>query len=368
MSSQGDKLLSFCIARDYPGFELDCEATFESGVTAVFGATGSGKTTLLNCIAGLTTPDEGFVELLGDPVYSSTARVNKPPEKRRLGYVFQDAALFPHMSVRDNISYGHNLTPKDSRKADLDQLIDLFVLSDLLDRGVRALSGGERQRVALARALAASPRMLLLDEPMASLDVSFRGAIIRYLKSVWRELRVPMVYVSHSISEVIALAEDVLVLAGGQPVMQGRPSQALVHPRVTAMADYATLENLLDAEVVAPADQDGLVTLKVGDVTLTAPDVSTVAGESLTVSISAGDIILALEVPSGISAQNVVPGRVSEVHTLAARVLVYVDMGVEIVIEITRGALRDLGIREGLQVYLVIKSTSIVPLEGPEQG
>jgi len=365
VSKQRDRVLRFRVAKGYPGFALECEATFESGVTAVFGATGSGKTTLLNCIAGLTRPDEGSIELLGDTVYSSTARVNKPPEKRRLGYVFQDSALFPHMNVRDNITYGYKLTPVESPKADLDQLVELFVLSDLMDRGVRALSGGERQRVALARALAASPRMLLLDEPLASLDVSFRGAIIRYLKRVWRELHVPMVYVSHSISEVLALAEDVLVLGGGRAVMQGWPSQALVNPRVTAIADYATLENLLDAEVVAPANADGLVALEVGTVTLTAPDVSTEVGESLTVSVPAGDIILALEVPSRISAQNIVPGTVSEVHTLETRVLVYVDIGTEVVVEITRGALRDLEIREGLQLYLVIKSTSIVALEGP---
>ena len=361
-------LLSFSISKRYPGFSLECEAEFVAGRVAIFGPSGSGKTTILNCIAGLTTPDRGEIRISGEAVFSSDERRSVPPEKRRIGYVFQDSALFPHMSVRDNIHYGYRLTPAHRRTLEPEQVIDLLRLSTLMDRGVTGLSGGERQRVALARALVTSPDLLLLDEPLASLEASFRGAIIRYLKRVWRELRTPMVYVSHSMSEVMALAEDALVLSGGRPVVQARPSTALAHPQVGALADYGTFENLLDAEVVTEAKDDGLAVLRVGDVQLSAPDVYAGPGDETMVSIRAGDIILALEVPSKISAQNIVRGRVDELHTQGSRVLVYVDVGTRLVVEITRGALVDLDLREGRDVYLIIKSTSILTLDMPERA
>ena len=360
-----EPVLSFSIAKRYPGFSLECRATFESGITAVFGPSGSGKTTLLNSIAGLVAPDEGTIEVLGETVFSSASRTDLPPEKRRLGYVFQDSALFPHMSVWENIRYGHSLTPSDRRDVEPEQLVDLFQLTGFLQRGVMGLSGGERQRVALARALATSPRLLLLDEPLGSLDAAFRGVIIRYLKRIWRELRTPMVYVSHSISEVMAVAEDMLVLSGGRVVVQGRPSQGLVHPEVRAMADYDRIENLLDAEVVSAQDGDGMAELAVGHVRLRVPDTDAGPGHMVTVSIGATDIILALEAPSRISARNVVRGVVEEVHVRGARVLVYVDIGDRLVVEIVPGALRDLELEPGQQVYLIIKSASMMVLDAP---
>ena len=222
--------LSFSLTKRYPGFALECEADFASGRVAIFGPSGSGKTTILDAVAGLTQPDAGEVRIAGETVFSSELRCNLPPEKRRIGYVFQDSALFPHMSVRDNILYGHRLTAAERRKLRPGQLVELLALGALLDRSVTGLSGGERQRVALARALATSPDLLLLDEPLAALDVGFRGTIIRYLKRITRELGTPIVYVSHSMSEVMALAEDVLVVDGGRKVVQAHPSIALAHP------------------------------------------------------------------------------------------------------------------------------------------
>ena len=365
MSTMSGPLLTFQIAKRYPDFSLDCEAAFESGISAIFGPSGSGKTTLLNCMAGLITPDSGRIEVRGRTVYSSSGGARVPPEKRRFGYVLQDSALFPHMSVWQNILYGYRLTPVELRRTEPEQLVELFQLSPLLERGVDTLSGGERQRVALARALATSPELLLLDEPLASLDVAFRGVIIRYLKRIWSELGTPMLYVSHSISEVVALADDMLVVSGGSPVVQGRPSTALVHPGVGALADYATLENLLEAEVVAAQEGDAMAELAVGGARLLAPDVQSSPGDEVTVSIRASDIILALEVPSKISAQNILPGTVVEVHETGTRVLVYVDVGARLVVEITPGALRNLELRQGQQVYAVIKSTSILVLDAP---
>ena len=356
-------LLSFRVTKRYPGFSLECEAAFGSGITAVFGPSGSGKTTLLKCIAGLVTPDDGEIKVQGETIYSSATGENRPPEKRRFGYVFQDPALFPHMTVWENIGYGYKLTPPDRRRIDPEQLVELFQLSALLDRGVMGLSGGERQRVALARALAISPGLLLLDEPLAALDVGFRGVILRYLKRIWEELRTPMVYVSHSISDVVALAENMLVLSEGKPIVQGHPSDVLVHPGVGALAEYATLENLLEARVVSSQEGETLAQLRAGSMRLAVPEVFSQPGDVVTISIRAGDIILALEVPSKISAQNILHGTVEEVHPLGARVLVYVDVGIRVVVEITPGSLRDLGLQRGQEVYLIIKSSSILVLD-----
>ena len=168
-------LLKFNVTKRFRGFVLRCEAAFDSRATAIFGPTGSGKTTLLNCIAGLVDPDEGEIEFCGNVLYSSSRRKKVPPERRRFGYVTQSAALFPHMSVRDNIMYGYRLTPPDQRRTSPEQLVELFRLAPLMDRGVANLSGGERQRVALARALATSPNLLLLDEPLVALDAGLPG-------------------------------------------------------------------------------------------------------------------------------------------------------------------------------------------------
>ena len=358
-------LLKFNVTKRVPGFTLECQAAFEPGVTAVFGPSGSGKTMLLDCIAGLTTPDEGEIEAFGQILFSSASGQNVPPERRRFGYVFQDSALFPHMSVRDNIMYGQKLTPARLRKIDPARLVELFQLSSLIDRRVSHLSGGERQRVALARALATSPDMLLLDEPLASLDISFRGVIIEYLKRVRRELNTPMVYVSHSISEVVALADTALVLSQGRPLAHGRTTNILVHPDVSKIADYATLENLLEAEIVSNHGHDGLAELRVGDARLVAPEVHGSPGDRVIISLRAGDIIVSLEVPPRMSARNVLGAVVDEIHTLGPRVLIYADVGARMIVEITHSSLRDLGLEEGQQVYLIIKTNSITVLDSP---
>ena len=363
----GRDTLRFDIAKALGNFELRCSATFGRGITAVFGPSGSGKTTLLNCVAGLVRPDGGEIEVLGQTVYSSLRRVGVPPERRGVGYVFQDSALFPHLSVRDNIRYGHRLTPESGRTVSMERVVGLLQLDDLLGRGVSELSGGERQRVALARALAASPRLLLLDEPISSLDLAFRGLILRYLKQVRDELGIPMVYVSHSISEVMAVADDVLVLNGGVQVTQGPPSTVLSNPQLGRLADYAALENLIDVEVVGRR-ADGLqVELGAGGLRLLAPEVESSQGERVTISIRASDILVALDVPSRISAQNVVPGVVEQIHAHGPRVVVFVNAGVRLMAEITPDALGSLGLSAGDRVYLIIKSTSIVALE-PGRG
>jgi len=359
-------LLNFRISKSYPPFRLECASAFYSGITAVFGPSGSGKTTLLESLAGLSNPDSGEIQIQSETLFSSAAGENLPPEQRRIGYVFQDPTLFPHMSVLSNIEYGYKLTPQRSRKMELDQLVELFQISALLNRDVSNLSGGQRQKIVLARALATSPRLLLLDEPMAGLDVAFRGIIIRYLKRIWHELEIPIVYVSHSMSEVLALAEDVLVLADGNPVAQGKPLDVLVAPLVGAVADYDTLENLIETAVLTTNKRDELTVLEAGKIRLYVPAILAAPGDSVTVSIRANDIILASMPPEKISAQNILSGSVEEIHILeGGRVIVYVDVGVRIVVEITKRSLRNLVLQPGDDTYLIIKSSSILILNSP---
>ena len=357
---QSRPFLKFSVRKSYQGFALDCAGHFERGITAVFGPSGSGKTTLLDCVSGMLTPDEGDIEVGGAMVYSSSARVNVSSEKRRFGYVFQHGALFPHMSVRDNVEYGYKLTPRSERQFEPDALANLLSIERLMDRGVQNLSGGERQRVALARALASSPRLLLMDEPLASLDAAHRASILTHLKSISGQLDVPMVFVSHSLSEALALAPRTYALAAGKMVAYGDTPEVMAHPAVARIADYGTLENILPARVLELDREDGTSRLAIGDAVLVGPPTVASPGEIVSVSIRSGDIILSLGVPPLTSARNAVPAVVREVRETGGRALIYLDMGEMIVAEVTPGSARQLDLRRGRDVHLVIKTNSIL--------
>ena len=363
-----EQFLRLKFSKAFSGFALHVDATFPSGVTAVFGPSGSGKTTILNCIAGLMAPDQGEISLNGSLLYSSSSRLQVPPEKRRVGYMFQEGLLFPHLSVGDNILYGFKLTPQEHQRIKPPDLVDLFELGPLLDRRPDSLSGGERQRVALARALATSPSLLLLDEPLTSLDMALHGRILRYLKAVHRQLAIPMVYVSHSISEVLAIADMALVLAEGRQVAFGETYSVLVEPPVQSLVDTGSLENVLDVEVQDRRRDSGTIVASLGSSPLYVLD-RHLGGDrighkdTISVSIRAGDIIVAMDPPARISAQNILPARITGVHRVESRVLVYADCGVPVVAEVTPEASASLQLHPGQDVYLIIKSSSIRVLD-----
>ncbi len=355
-----DPFLKFSVRKAYEGFTLSCAGQFERGITTVFGPSGSGKTTLLDCISGMLSPDQGEIQVDGAAVYSTVCGVNAPSEKRRFGYVFQHGALFPHMSVRGNIEYGYKLTPRSERQFEPDYLAELLDVARLMERGVENLSGGERQRVALARALASSPRLLLLDEPLASLDAAHRGSILASLKRISEQLGTPMVFVSHSLSEALALAPKMYALDRGCMIAYGNTAEVMAHPGVGRIADYGTLENILTARVLEPDPQDGAPRLAIGDAVLVGPPTDSEPGRMVSVSIRSGDIILSLGVPPLTSARNAIPAVVRQVRETAGRALVYLDMGQMIVAEVTPGSARQLQLERGRDVYLVIKTNSIL--------
>ena len=352
--------ISFNIKKRFPTFALDCAAQFPRGATAIFGPSGSGKTTLLDSIAGMTAPDDGEIIVGGNPVFSASRRIDRPPERRRFGYVFQHGALFPHMTVRQNVMYGYNLTHRDERRLNPDDVARLLGVTPLMDRRVTNLSGGERQRVALARALSASPRLLLLDEPMASLDAASRASIITYLKQVSDQLETPMIFVSHSLSEVMALAPRTLAIREGRAVAYGPTAEVMANPRVASFADYSTLENILPARLTASDPAAGTSTLQVGDIQLTGPATDLPPAAPVTISLRAGDIILSLGAPPMMSARNAIPATIQDLRDAGGRALAYFDIGANLVAEITPAAARELNLRPGVQVHLIIKSNSIL--------
>ena len=339
-------------------FELDVSARFSDGITAVFGPSGAGKSTLLACLAGMTTPDSGHVRLDGETLFASQEGIRLSPQSMRSVLVFQDGMLFPHMTVRQNVEYGYRLISPERRVIDPGELCQFLGIDGMLDRYSSTLSGGERQRVALARGVATSPRLLLLDEPVASLDIRLRNEVVTYLKRVHERYRIPMVYVSHSLSDVMALAPNALVLERGRVKSFGPVVDLVAEMASLTRGDRGDIDNLF----LGTVQDSGAI--DVGDVALVARTDGYGAGDRVTVSISAADIMLALERPGSISARNILPGTVRRVEVGDYAAFAFVDAGAEFVVELTSDAVDALGVRGGSEVYVIFKTSSITIAAG----
>ena len=369
-------MISFDLQLSRSGFSLDVSGDFDDGITAIFGPSGAGKSTLLNCIAGSLRPDGGRITL-DDRVLFSSAEPDREatwtaPDKRRIGTVYQDGALFPHLGVLGNIEFGYRLISESNRRFDPLELAKFFGLSGLLDRKPGELSGGERQRVAIARALAISPALLLLDEPLASLDAARRGSVLNYLKRVHREFEIPMIYVSHSITEVVSVASKAMLLRDGRVAGFDRPSALLLRDAImggVAAADPHTegpaaagtyadrFENILDGVVGESTAHSTVV--RVGDIEISTRRQNRNRGDNVVVSLGASQIILAASYPENISARNIVKSRVTEVWLSGGMVFAEVDAGPKFIVEITENAMNELRISVGSDVFLVFKSSSV---------
>jgi len=357
-------ILSVKIRKRFAGsggnFQLD--ATFEvpAGITILFGASGAGKTTLLDCIAGLATPDLGCIEIGKQKLLDLEHGTNLVPQQRRIGYVFQDLALFPHLSVEKNIEYGLQSPGRSERHRRSDLLMASFRISNLRARKPAEISGGERQRVALARALATDPCLLLLDEPMAGLDASTKSKIIEDLRAWNHDHRIPILYITHSREEVFALGERMLVLENGRIIARGTPHEVMSAPRQETVALLSGFDNIFDASVVAAHEDRGTMTCRItgSDVELETPMVRADVASTLRVGIRAGDILLATVQPSGLSARNIIRGTMISVQQRDVVVVATVDCGVEVAVHLTLAARDSLHLRPGGQVWLVVKTYS----------
>ena len=354
-------MLKVKLAKRRDGFALDAQFNAPTpGVVALFGRSGCGKTTAINIISGLLDADSAYVELDGDVLTDTSERISIPPEQRRIGYVFQDGRLFPHMSVLRNLQYGLKRTRASGVAITLDQIVALLGLDHLLQRKPYQLSGGERQRTALGRALLSQPALLLLDEPLAALDVARREEVLPYLERLRDNLSIPMVYVSHQFDEVLQLATHVVLMDAGQVVAQGPLSEVSLVPQLRAIVGPDSVGAVVDGVVTSVDASCGMAAVRVGSGSLNVNVTAVSTGDRVRVQLLARDIILAVEEPRGLSVRNQLRGTVTTIvdDEHDAR-LITVDVGGATVLSrITRGAVEALGLRNGSAVWVLVKAVS----------
>jgi molybdate transport system ATP-binding protein len=357
-----DGRLSVRIAyRTSNSFALEAEFEAPAGFTMILGPSGGGKTTILNCIAGFARPDAGRISLGQRVLFDSAERIDTPVAQRRLGYVFQNLALFPHLTVAQNVQYGIAKMPAEERRARMMAMLESFRVAHLVARKPGEISGGERQRVALARSIVTNPTALLLDEPLVALDNGTRSKILDDLRAWNAAHEIPILYVTHSPEEAFALGERVLVLESGRILAQGMPQDVLATPRHETIAQVVGFENVFEATVRSIAEAQGTMICQLDGSTarLEVPLGHAEAGARVRIAIRAGDIIVAAERPHGLSARNSFPGRVLSMRREGVRVVVMIDAGgAPFEVHLTPGAIDALGIEEGKEVWLVIKTYS----------
>ena len=341
-------------------FVLDVSVEVPVGITILFGPSGAGKSTLLDCTAGLVRPEEGRIALGEKILFDTVTRVDLPPQRRRMGYLFQSAALFPHMSVEENVAYGLDQLPANVRHEQVREILKAFRVEGLRTRKPGEISGGEAQRVALARSLVTEPRTLLLDEPLTGLDAELKSSIVDDLRAWNAAKRIPILYVTHSREEVDALGERVIALENGRVVSSGSPMDVLDAPRRKRLAQAAGFENLLAGTVHDLREADGVMRVRLGETAceIEVPLGYAAAGTRVRVAIRAGDILLATEQPRGLSARNVIEGKINSLERRGTMVIVRVDCGVTFLAHVTPGAVRSLELTAGRKVWLVLKTHS----------
>ncbi len=351
--------LEVALFHRFEGFALEVGFEAPSGVTALFGRSGSGKSTVVNAVAGLLRPERGRIVVDGQVLLDSAAGRMVPAHRRRMGYVFQDGRLFPHLTVRQNLLYGRWFAPKGPG-AELGRIVDLLGIGALLERRPGALSGGEKQRVAIGRAILSAPRLLLMDEPLAALDEARKAEILPYLERLRDELALPILYVSHSLAEVARLATTVVLLEAGRVVTAGPVGEVLADPGVAPAMGLREAGAVITARLAAQ-EEDGLSRLDHAGGAIFLPRVAAPLGASLRLRILARDVMLAVERPKGISALTVLAGVVEEVRTgEGPGAMVRLRVGDEAVLaRITQRSARMLDLAPGRGVFAVLKAVSV---------
>jgi molybdate transport system ATP-binding protein len=344
-----------------PGFALEAAfAAAPRGVTAIFGPSGCGKSTILNAVAGLLRPDAGRVALDGGALLDTARGIFVPAERRRCGLVFQEARLFPHLSVAANLRYGLRRAPRDATGPGLDEVVALLGIGGLLERRPARLSGGERQRVALGRALLMRPRLLLMDEPLAALDAPRRAEILPFLARLKAEAGLPILYVTHALDEVDALADRVVLMEQGRVLASGGLEE------LTARTDLPLAARrdagvVLTARLAAHDPARGLSRLEFAGGSLLVPLLAMPLGGALRLRLRARDVAVALTAPEGLSIQNILPAIIAEIRPTAAPQEVFLHLMVgetPLLARVTRDAVARLGLVPGQSVHALVKSVA----------
>lgn len=362
-------MLSVALGKRRDGFSLRVE--FEAptpGIVALFGRSGCGKSTTIDLIAGLLKPDAGHVRLDGMTLVDTAAGVAVNAEDRRIGYVFQDARLFPHLSVMSNLRYGLKRAKDVQQRIGFDDVVSLLGLQALLNRRPHQLSGGERQRVALGRALLSQPQLLLLDEPLASLDAARREDVLPYFEALRDRLSIPMIFVSHQFDEVLRLATHVVLLDNGKVAAQGSPGEISLVPALRAIVGPEAVGAVVDGIISAVDPEQRLAELQLAGGTLRISTRDALdprrthhgVGSVVRVQLLARDVILATEPPHALSVRNALEGTVVEVTDDDDEVIVRVDIGgANVLSRVTRAAVDALKLQRGSHVWALIKAVSL---------
>lgn len=353
-------MLKLAVRHSFAGFTLDAAFEAPAGVTALFGHSGSGKTTIVNTVAGLLCPQFGRISLNSRVLTDTGKGIFLPPHKRRIGYVFQDARLFPHMTVQRNLSYGCGAFGCPD-PVQFKRIVELLGIGNLLDRRPNALSGGEGQRVALGRAILAQPQLLLMDEPLAALDEARKLEILPYFERLRDETEIPILYVSHAPAEVARLATTIVLFEAGRVIASGPAAEVLSDPDTAVRFGVRDAGAIVNARV-AQHEADGLTRLTVGDGLVYLPQLDLSPGAGLRLRIMARDVMIALERPQNVSALNMLPAIVTDLREVGGGVLVRLDCGGNALLaHVTGRSARQLALAPGLRVHAVVKTVSVAP-------
>jgi molybdate transport system ATP-binding protein len=366
-------MLSVDVTIDRSDFSLRVRQDLDARVTGVFGPSGAGKSTLLGLLAGLQRTGRGRIELDGEVLHDTTRRAFVPPHRRRIGMVFQDARLLPHLTVEGNLRYGYRLTPRRLRRFDLSTIADMLEISQLLKRGVADLSGGEKQRVALGRAILTSPRLLLLDEPFAALDTPLKQQIIPCLARVLQVTGIPALLVSHRLEELLSFTDRLLLLKAGAVAGHGAYRDLVLQRDPARLLCAGGLTNVLHLPVDRHCPGSGLTYLSwpLGPdphrrrAWLRAPYTPGLRpGETVRIALAGHDIALSMAPVETISMQNRLPGVIREVVSVAGRTVVIVDAGRELMVEVTSRARQEFDLRPGMRIWCLFKTQALQRIGG----
>ncbi|MGH8743727.1 MAG: molybdenum ABC transporter ATP-binding protein [Burkholderiales bacterium] len=342
-------------------FHLQAAFGCGSGVTALYGRSGSGKTTLINAIAGIVRPERGRIVVNGQVLFDDEQNINLATPKRRVGYVFQEGRLFPHLSVRHNLSYGQRLKPAGERYVEFNHLVELLGLENLLERRPAALSGGEKQRVAIGRALLASPRILLMDEPLASLDIQRKTEILQYIELLHLEVRIPIVYVTHAMEEVVRLADTLVLMSEGKSIAAGGVEDLMNRLDLWPLTGRYETGAVIETVVSRHDPEFDLTTLRFNGGELFVANMDALIGEKVRVRVRARDVSIALQPPAEVSILNILHGRLMEIAQREGPIVdVRIDIGgTPIIARVTQRSVRQLRLEAGQEVYAMIKAISL---------
>ena len=351
-------MLKLDIRKNFDAFTLEVAFQAGAGVTALFGPSGSGKTSLAQMVAGLVKPDQGRIEVGGSVLFDSTAKINLAPEHRGLGYVFQEGRLFPHLSVRNNLLFGRK---EANAYTSFEDVVGLLGIEALLARTPKTLSGGEKQRVAIGRALLANPKILIMDEPLAALDEARKAEVLPYMVKLVQQTNIPILYVSHSMDEVIALADTLVLLEEGHLVATGPVADLLARPDLRPLTGRLDAGAIITATVTAHDEQNAATWLEFTGGRIVIGLSTVPVGGSIRLRIQAKDVTIALDPPIRTSVRNILSATIQSIHPAEGNLVdITLDAnGSTLWAQVSRQSVSDLVLVPGLKVWAMVKAVTL---------